>query len=86
MFRLLGLLIVIATAIGVALWDWSPWWLAPAIFINSSFEVSSGPSYDRVMTANRNGDLGVFPRALLIHMIPGAIVATIVYWIARAFT
>ena len=85
MFRLISLIAVIVTAVGVALWGWSPWWLLLAIFIHSSFEVSSGPSFDRVMTANREGDLSVFPRALLIHMIPGSIIAAITYGIARLF-
>src|SRR3546814_19354814 len=83
--RLISLIAVLVTAVGVAVWSWSAWWLLLAIFIHSSFEVSSGPSFDRVMTANREGDLSVFPRALLIYMIPGAIIAAITYGIASLF-
>src|SRR3546814_11616168 len=85
MLLLISLIAVLVTAVGVAVWSWSAWWLLLAIFIHSSFEVSSGPSFDRVMTANREGDLSVFPRALLIHMIPGAIIAAITYGIASLF-
>src|SRR3546814_4820402 len=65
MLRLISLIAVLVTAVGVAVLSWSAWWLLLAIFIHSSFEVSSGPSFDRVMTANREGELSVFPRALL---------------------
>src|SRR3546814_17555965 len=85
MLRLISLIAVLVTAVGVAVWSWSAWWLLLAIFIHSSFEVSSGPSFDRVMTANREGDLSVFPRALLNHMIHGAIIAAIPYGIASIF-
>lgn len=85
MLRAISLLAVILTAVAVANWNWSAWWLAPVLFVNSSIEVSSGPSFDRVMTANRAGDMSVFPRALAIHLIPGAVVAAIAFGIARAF-
>src|SRR3546814_13327254 len=82
MLLLISLIAVLVTAVGVAVWSWSAWWLLLALFIHSSFEVSSGPSFDRVITANREGDLSVFPRALVIHMIPGAIIAASTYGLA----
>ena len=81
---------VIATAILAGLGYFSFWWVAVPAFLAGSFQISNGPWYDLVMTANRDGRFNVFPIMLIVNILPWIIVAGIAYWITagiqRLFT
>jgi len=71
----------LATAILAGLGHFSFWWTLIPAFLAGSFQVSNGPGFDIVMTANRDGRLSVFPRLLFFNVLPWLALAGIVYWI-----
>lgn len=76
---------MLLAAIGAGLWNWHWAWAAIACFLVGSFSLSNGPSYDRVVAANKEGRLSVFPTILLAKMLPYVVLALFTYWFATLF-
>ena len=70
-------------AVGAGVWDWSFWWVAIASFVAGSLHLSSGPGFDIVMSANRDGRLGVLPRMLFFHVFPYLLIGAVIFWLSR---
>ena len=62
----------------------SLWWAMAAAFVAGSFSISNGPGFDIVMTANREGKPGVFPRMLASHIIPRMALCGGIYLASRS--
>ena len=78
-------LVTIGCAIYAGLAGASLWWLLIPAFVAGSFQLSNGPWFDRVVTANRDGRLGLFPMALAIHTLVVFALAATAAWIAGLF-
>lgn len=80
---LLETIAIIATlALGAAsgAWGWSFWWAVGAAFLAASFHITNGPTYDRVMTANREGRFHVMPLMIGVGMVPLLLVSGCARW------
>ncbi len=78
----LSLLAAIALGTAAGAWHWSFWWAVLAAIIAGSFSVSNGPAFQMVMTANKEGRLGVMPRLIAFHSIVPLALAGAAYWAA----
>lgn len=71
---------------GTAVWSGasgsSAWWLLVPAFFWASLNVSNR-SYDRVIAANREGQMGVMPGLIAAGMIVAMVFGLIVRWIAQ---
>jgi hypothetical protein len=75
---------VLAAAIAAELGCFSFWWTVIPAFFAGSFQISNGPGFDLVLTANRDGRFSVFPIMLMTNILPWLAVAGIAYWITSA--
>lgn len=78
--------LAVAVAAALGLERMSFWWCLIPAFIAGSLAVSNGPSFDLVMSANKEGRLSVLPLMILRHSLPWLAVSGAVYWIARALS
>jgi hypothetical protein len=76
-------LIGVAIASGYGGISW--WWMLIPAFLAAVGNIASGPSYERVIAANQEGRLSVFPITLAIYMVCALPVAFLVRWIASLF-
>ncbi|KQN09804.1 hypothetical protein ASE85_02365 [Sphingobium sp. Leaf26] len=76
-------LLAVAVASGYAGISW--WWMLIPAFLTAVGNIVGGPSYDRVIAANREGRLSVFPITLSIYILLTLPVAFFVRWIASLF-
>jgi hypothetical protein len=81
MFGCFSQVAVLFTAMAAGAGYFSFWWALIPAFFAGSLAVSNGPGFDIVMSANREGRLGVFPRVLALSFLPWLIVAGAVYWV-----
>lgn len=76
-------LVLTVVALAAALNYFSFWWIGAAAFFAAAVALSSGPTYGIIITANREGRLGVFPALLAVRMVPYLVFGAFVFWIAR---
>ena len=77
---------VVAVAVAAGLSKLSFWWVLIPVFLAASFVLSNGPWYDRIVQANQEGRLTVFPMALATQAVIQLVLAAIVFGITRAVT
>ena len=86
MLGCLSTIAVIAAAVGAGLGKFSFWWVMVPVFMAGSLSLSNGPAYDLVLTANRDGRVGVFPRLLAAHCLGQFALAGVAYGSTAALT
>ena len=72
---------VLGIAISAAVYGYSFWWTLIPAFFAGSLQLSNGPGFDRVINANREGRLSVFPTLLLANVLPWVAVAGAAFWL-----
>lgn len=83
---MLGGIADIAVAVisfGIAHYHWKVWWLVIALLFAASLSVTNGPSYQKVIIANRQGRLGVFPHLIFWHAVSRLPMIGIIYGIGK---
>lgn len=86
MLERLSKIAVVAVAIAAGLSKLSFWWVLIPVFVAASFTLSNGPWFDRIVQANQEGRLSVFPTALATQSVVQMAIAAIVYGITVALT
>jgi hypothetical protein len=86
MLGCLSMLSVVATAIGAGLGKFSFWWVLIPVFLAGSFALSNGPAFYRIVQANQQGRLGVFPIMLGTQLLFWLIVAGAVFWLTTTLS
>jgi hypothetical protein len=61
------------------------WWILIPAFFAGSLHLSNGPNYERVVQANKAGNLTFFPLMLATHVLASLAGAAVFYWIVRFF-
>lgn len=82
--RVLAFVVLLGFAGAAGALGWAFAWVVVASAIMAAFSMSIGPAFDLVMTANREGRLGVFPRMWFLRTLPYLAIASAVYFIAKA--
>ena len=75
---------VLAVAIMAGLDKLSFWWILLPVFLAASFSISSGPGFDLVMQASREGRPGVFPKMLGCHFVVMLAFGAAIFGITKA--
>ena len=86
MFGLIIVLALLGSAIASGLGYISVWWILPAIFMEASWGLATGPMYDYVYRANVEGRLSVMPRMIATRMMLLSIPTAIIFGIASLFS
>lgn len=79
----LSQIVTLATAIAAGLGFYSFWWVLIPAFLAGSFQISNGPLFDRVIEANREGNLTFFPTMLALNVVPWIGIGGAVFWVTR---
>lgn len=86
MLGALSKLAVIAVAVAAGLSKLSFWWVLIPVFLAASFALANGPWYDRIVQANQEGRLTVFPVALGTQAVVQLALAAVVFGVTRVVT
>jgi hypothetical protein len=86
MFGLASKILVPIVSIAAGMGYFSFWWGLIPVFLAGAFSLSNGPHYDAIIAANQAGHLSLFPKLLVIALLPWLVIGAILFWIASVLS